>query len=89
MTASRANYCFLSSENHLHLHQILNTGFSFAVSVQAEACELLLVLLHSANFLLWKFVLAVSFIICRTKFLNRYNFQQRDPRQASQQIVYP
>jgi hypothetical protein len=46
-------------------------------------------LLHSANFLLWKFVLAISFIICRTKFLNRYNFQQRDPRQASQQIVDP
>jgi len=89
MTASRANYCFLSSENHLHLHQILNTGFSFAVSVQAAASQLLLVLLHSANFLLWKFVLAISFIICRTKFLNSYNFQQRDPRQASQQIVDP
>jgi hypothetical protein len=46
-------------------------------------------LLHSANFLLGKFVSAISFIICSTEFLNRYNFQQRDPRQASQQIVYP
>ncbi len=89
MTASRANYCLLSSENHLHLHQILNTGFSFAVSVQAAASELLLVLLHSANFLLWKFALAISFIIRSTKFLNSYNFQQRDPRQASQHIVDP